>query len=158
AGSARRVASVCSGAFLLAETGMLDGRTVTTHWARCDQLAARYPALTVDPEPIYTRDGDVYTSAGVTAGMDLALALVEDDLGREAALTIARHLVLFLRRPASQAQFSPQLTTQLADRDELRALQGWIADHLDEDCSVDALARRAGMSSRHLARLFAEQN
>jgi transcriptional regulator GlxA family with amidase domain len=157
AGASRRVTSVCSGAFLLAEAGLLDGRRATTHWARCRQFAERYPAVTVDPDPIFTRDGNVFTSAGVTAGMDLALALVEDDLGRDAALTIARHLVLFLRRPADQAQFSAQLSTQLADRDELRDLQTWIADHVGEDCTVERLAERAAMSSRHLARLFSEQ-
>jgi transcriptional regulator GlxA family with amidase domain len=157
AARSRRVTSVCSGAFVLAEAGLLDGRRATTHWARCRELAERYPRVTVDPDPIFTRDGDLYTSAGVTAGMDLALALVEDDLGREAALTVARHLVLFLRRPANQAQFSTQLSTQFADRDELRALQEWIADHVAEDCSVDRLAERAAMSPRHLARLFSEQ-
>ncbi len=157
AARSRRVTSVCSGAFLLAEAGLLDGRRATTHWARCRELAERYPAVTVEPDPIFTRDGNVYTSAGVTAGMDLALALVEEDLGREAALTVARHLVLFLHRPANQAQFSAHLSTQLADRDELRALQEWIADHVAEDCSVDRLAERAAMSPRHLARLFSEQ-
>jgi len=157
AASSRRVSSVCSGAFLLAETGLLDGRRATTHWARCRQFAERYPAVTVDPDPIFTRDGNVFTSAGVTAGMDLALALVEDDLGRQAALTVARHLVMFLRRPANQAQFSAQLATQFADRDELRTLQEWIADHVAEDCSVDRLADRAAMSPRHFARLFTEQ-
>ncbi len=157
AASARRVTSVCTGAFLLAEAGLLEGRRATTHWARCAEFAERYPAVTVEPDPIFTRDGNVFTSAGVTAGMDLALALVEDDLGREAALTVARHLVLFLRRPANQAQFSAQLSTQFADRDELRALQEWIADHVAEDCSVDRLAERAAMSPRHLARLFSEQ-
>jgi transcriptional regulator GlxA family with amidase domain len=156
AGRARRVTSVCSGAFLLAEAGLLDGRTATTHWARCRELAERYPAVTVEPDPIFTRDGNVYTSAGVTAGMDLALALVGDDLGRHAALTIARHLVLFLQRSGSQAQFSAQLATQLADRDEIRDLQQWIADHPGADCSIEALARRASMSPRHLARVFAE--
>jgi transcriptional regulator GlxA family with amidase domain len=153
---ARRVTSVCSGAFLLAEAGLLDGRRATTHWSRCDELAARYPSVTVEPDPIFTRDGDVTTSAGVTAGMDLALALVADDLGRHATLTIARHLVLFLQRSGSQAQFSAQLATQLADRDEIRELQQWIADHPGDDCSVAALARRAAMSPRHLARVFVE--
>ena len=153
---ARRVTSVCSGAFLLAEAGLLDGRRATTHWSRCEELATRYPSVTVDPDPIFTRDGDIATSAGVTAGMDLALALVADDLGRHASLAIARHLVLFLQRSGSQAQFSAQLATQLADRDEIRELQQWIADHPGEDCSVAALARRAAMSPRHLARVFAE--
>ena len=157
AGQARRVTSVCTGAFLLAAAGVLDGRRATTHWRSCGELARAYPSVVVDPDPIFVRDGNVWTSAGVTAGMDLALALVEDDLGREAALTVARHLVLFLRRPANQAQFSAQLSTQLADRDEVRALQEWIADHAAEDCSVDRLAERAAMSPRHLARVFSEQ-
>ncbi|HVN50621.1 MAG TPA: DJ-1/PfpI family protein [Acidimicrobiales bacterium] len=159
AGLARRssrVTSVCSGAFLLAAAGLLDGKRATTHWSRCDELAERHPEVTVEPDPIFTRDGNVFTSAGVTAGMDLALALVADDLGRHAALTIARHLVLFLQRSGSQAQFSAQLATQLADRDEIRDLQQWIADHPDADCSVAALARRAAMSPRHLARVFAD--
>ena len=153
---ARRVTSVCSGAFVLAEAGLLDGRRATTHWSRCDELAARYPRVRVEPDPIFTRDGNVFTSAGVTAGMDLALALVTDDLGRHVALDVARHLVLFLQRPGTQSQFSVQLAGQLADRDEIRALQQWIADHPDGDCSVDALARRVAMSPRHLARVFTE--
>jgi transcriptional regulator GlxA family with amidase domain len=156
AGRARRVCSVCTGAFLLAEAGLLDGRRATTHWSRCDELAAAYPGVEVDADPIYTRDGDVYTSAGVTAGMDLALALVADDLGRHAALTIARHLVLFLQRPGNQAQFSAQLAAQLAERDEIRDLQHWIAEHADQDCTVAALARRVAMSPRHLARVFTD--
>jgi transcriptional regulator GlxA family with amidase domain len=151
---ARRVASVCSGAFLLAEAGLLDGRRVTTHWARCAELAARYPAIDVNPDPIYIRDGDVWTSAGASAGMDLALALVEDDFGRDVALTVARGLVLFLKRPGSQAQFSAQLAGQLAERDEIRELQHWIVDHPDDDLRVEALAARAAMSPRHFARTF----
>ena len=147
---------MCSGAFLLAEAGLLDGRRATTHWSRCDELARRYPGVTVEPDPIFIRDGHVFTSAGVTAGMDLALALVADDLGRDAALTVARHLVLFLQRPGNQSQFSVQLASQLADRDEIRSLQQWIADHPDADCSVEALAVRASMSPRHLARVFAD--
>jgi transcriptional regulator GlxA family with amidase domain len=154
---ARRVASVCTGAFLLAEAGLLDGRRATTHWAWCAALAARHPAVEVDPEPIFVRDGAVWTSAGVTAGLDLALALVEEDVGRRAALEIARDLVLFLRRPGGQAQFSAQLGTQLADRDELRDLQHWIGEHLDADLGVEALAGRAAMSPRHFARAFAAQ-
>ena len=114
---ARRVVSVCTGAFLLAEAGLLDGRRATTHWAHCAELARRHPRVRVDPEPIFVRDGRVFTSAGVTAGMDLALALVEEDVGRQAALAIARWLVLFLRRTGRQAQFSAQLKVQVADRD-----------------------------------------
>jgi transcriptional regulator GlxA family with amidase domain len=154
AGRSRRVASVCTGAFLLARAGLLDGRRATTHWASCADLAARYPAVTVERDPIFVRDGDVVTSAGVTAGMDLALGLVEEDLGREVALQAARWLVVFLQRPGGQAQFSAQLAAQAADRAPLRELQAWIPDHLDEDLSVPALARRACMSDRNFARAF----
>ncbi len=150
----RRVTSVCTGAFLLARAGLLDGRRATTHWASCADLAERYPAVTVEPDPIFVRDGNVATSAGVTAGMDLALALVEEDLGRETALAAARWLVLFLQRPGGQTQFSAQLAAQRADRAPLRELQAWIPDHLGEDLSVPALARRAGMSDRNFARAF----
>ena len=151
---ARRLVSVCTGAFLLAEAGLLDRRRVTTHWAYCDTLAARFPEITVDPDPIFVRDGNVITSAGVTAGIDLALALVEDDLGRDAALDIARHLVVFLRRPANQAQFSTQLAAQLADREPLREVQRWIADHPAADLSVETLASLASLSPRQFARAF----
>jgi transcriptional regulator GlxA family with amidase domain len=154
---ARRLVSVCTGAFLLAEAGLLDGHRVTTHWYYCDALAARFPRLTVDPDPIYVRDGNVTTSAGVTAGIDLALALVEEDLGRDAALDIARHLVVFLRRPGNQAQFSAQLAGQLASREPLRDVQRWIADHPDADLSVDMLATRASLSPRQFARAFAAE-
>jgi transcriptional regulator GlxA family with amidase domain len=150
----RRVTSVCTGAFLLARAGLLDGRRATTHWASCAELAERYPAVTVEPDPIFVRDGNVATSAGVTAGMDLALALVEEDLGRDTALAAARWLVLFLKRPGGQAQFSAQLAAQTADRAPLRELQAWIPDHLDEDLSVPALARRTAMSDRNFARAF----
>ena len=151
---ARRTASVCTGAFLLAEAGLLDGRRATTHWASCDALKRSYPEVDVDPDPIYVRDGDVATSAGITAGMDLALALVEDDHGAGVALEVARWLVLFLRRPGGQAQFSAGLSGQAAVRAPLRELQGWMADHLDADLSVAALAARAHMSPRTLARAF----
>lgn len=151
---ARRVTSVCTGAFFLAEAGLLDGRRAATHWSACELLAERYPTIDVDPDPIFIRDGPVTTSAGVTAGMDLALALVEEDLGRDAALTIARWMVLFLRRPGGQSQFSAHLAAQFADRDDLRDLQSWMAEHLDDDLSVAALARRIGMSDRHFARRF----
>ncbi|HZD67559.1 MAG TPA: DJ-1/PfpI family protein [Actinomycetes bacterium] len=154
---ARRVASVCTGAFLLAEAGLLDGRRAVTHWAACAALARRYPQVHVDPDPIYVRDGNITTSAGVTSGMDLALSLVEEDLGREAALTIARWLVLFLRRPGNQSQFSAQLSAQLADRDALRDLQQWMTDHPAADLSVQAMATRAGMSPRNFARTFRQE-
>jgi transcriptional regulator GlxA family with amidase domain len=151
---ARRVASVCSGAFLLAEAGLLDGRRATTHWGVCEALQRRFPAVRVERDPIFVRDGDVFTSAGITAGMDLALELVEEDFGRELALTVARWLVMFLRRPGGQSQFSAQLSAQLAERDGLREVQSWIADHPAGDCSVPALARRARMSPRNFARVF----
>ena len=152
-----RLVSVCTGAFLLAEAGLLDGRRVTTHWAYCTALAAKFPEVTVDPDPIFVRDGNLITSAGVTAGIDLALALVEDDLGRDAALAIARHLVVFLRRPGNQAQFSAQLATQLAGREPLREVQRWIADHPAADLSVETLASRASLSPRQFARAFAAE-
>jgi len=154
---AHRLVSVCTGAFLLAEAGLLDGRRVTTHWAYCQSLAARYPAISVDPDPIFVRDGHVATSAGVTAGIDLALALVEDDLGRDAALDIARHLVVFLRRPGNQAQFSAQLAGQLASREPLRDVQRWIAEHPAANLSVETLASQASLSPRQFARAFAAE-
>ncbi|KAA9166310.1 GlxA family transcriptional regulator [Amycolatopsis acidicola] len=154
---ARQLVSVCTGAFLLAEAGLLSGKRVTTHWAHCDSLARRYPDLDVAGEPIFVRDGDVLTSAGVTAGIDLALALVEDQLGRDAALQIARHLVVFLRRPGNQAQFSAQLSTQVAHREPVREVQRWIAEHPEADLSVEALSRRARLSARQFARVFAAE-
>ncbi|NBM17025.1 GlxA family transcriptional regulator, partial [Streptomyces sp. GC420] len=151
---ADRLVSVCSGALLLAAAGLLDGRRATTHWTLCDRLARLHPAVEVDPDPIYVRDGHVATSAGVTAGIDLALALVEEDLGREIALTVARHLVVFLRRPGNQAQFSTHLAAQTASRAPLREVQRWIAEHPEADLSVEALAARANLSPRHFARAF----
>lgn len=151
---ARRVGSVCTGAFLLARAGLLDGRRVTTHWGACGALARSYPAVGVESDPIFVRDGNVYTSAGVSAGIDLALALVEEDLGSAATLAVARELVLFIRRPGGQAQFSAGLAGQSAQRPSLRTLQGWIADHLDADLTVAALAERSFMSPRNFARVF----
>jgi transcriptional regulator GlxA family with amidase domain len=150
----RRVASVCTGAFLLAAAGVLDGRRATTHWAAAAELARSYPRVSVDPEPIFVRDGEVWTSAGVTAGMDLALAMVEEDLDRDAALTIARHLVLFLRRPGNQSQFSATLATRAPARAGLREVQRYAVEHLAADLSVEALAALAHMSPRHFARSF----
>ncbi|WP_435214048.1 GlxA family transcriptional regulator [Streptomyces sp. bgisy034] len=151
---AERLVSVCTGAILLAAAGLLDGRRATTHWAYCDKLARDHPDVEVDPDPIYVRDGHVATSAGVTSGIDLALALVEEDLGREVALGIARHLVVFLRRPGNQAQFSAQLAAQTARREPLRDVQRWINEHPDADLSVESLADRASLSPRHFARAF----
>jgi transcriptional regulator GlxA family with amidase domain len=153
----RRLGSVCSGSFVLAEAGLLDGRRATTHWEWCATLAKRYPSVTVAPDPIFVRDGNVYTSAGVTAGMDLALALVEEDHGRELALEVARQLVMFLRRPGGQSQFSAQLAVQTADREPLRELQAWITEHPEADLSVPTLARRVAMSPRNFARVFTRE-
>jgi transcriptional regulator GlxA family with amidase domain len=150
----RRVASVCTGAFVLAAAGVLDGKRVTTHWNSCAHLATRYPTVTVDPEPIFVRDGNVWTSAGVTAGKDLALALVSEDRGREVALRVARQLVMYVQRPGGQAQFSAQLGSQAPARDPLADLQAWIAEHPAEDHAVDRLAYRVAMSPRHFARVF----
>lgn len=152
--TARRTASVCTGAFLLAAAGLLDGRRATTHWASAAELAARHPAVDVDPDPIFLRDGPIWTSAGVTAGMDLSLALVEEDLDRDAALTIARHLVLFLRRPGNQSQFSATLSAQQPAREGLREVQRHVVEHPASELSVEELAARAHMSPRHFARAF----
>jgi transcriptional regulator GlxA family with amidase domain len=154
AAQARRTVSICTGAFVLAAAGLLDGRRATTHWTRCDDLARMHPDVEVEPDRIFIRDGAVGTSAGVSAGIDLTLALVEEDLGREVALDVARAMVVYLRRPGGQSQFSAQLAGQLASRQGLRELQAWIADHLDEDLSVPALARRAYMSERNFGRAF----
>jgi len=154
AGRARRAASVCTGAFLLAAAGLLENRRAATHWANADELARLHPGVQVERDPIYVRDGDIWTSAGVSAGMDLSLALVEDDLDREAALTIARHLVLFLRRPGNQAQFSATLAAQQPRREPLREVQRLVLEDVAGDHSVEAMAARAHMSMRHFARSF----
>ena len=152
---ARRVASVCTGAFLLAASGLLDGRRAVTHWKDCARLAQRFPSVRVEPDPIFVRDGPVWTSAGVTAGIDLALALMEEDLGRSVALAVARHLVVFLKRPGGQAQFSAALALQAAD-DKFGALHDWINGHLGDDLSLSVLADQAGMSERSFSRHYAE--
>jgi transcriptional regulator GlxA family with amidase domain len=154
AGQARRTASVCTGAFLLAASGVLDGRRAVTHWSFCAELAQRFPAIRVEPDPIFVRDGSVWTSAGVTAGIDLALALVEEDLGRTVALAVARYLVVFLKRPGGQAQFSEALSLQTAE-DTFGALHDWISKHLADDLSLPVLARQAGMSERSFSRHYA---
>jgi transcriptional regulator GlxA family with amidase domain len=151
----RRTASVCTGAFLLAASGMLDGRRAVTHWAFCAELARRFPAIRVEPDRIFIQDGQVWTSAGVTSGIDLALALVEEDLGRAAALAVARYLVVFLKRPGGQAQFSEFLSLQTTD-ERFGALHDWISNHLGGDLSLPVLARQAGMSERSFSRHYAE--
>ncbi|WP_227025989.1 GlxA family transcriptional regulator [Streptomyces fodineus] len=154
AGRARRVASVCTGAFLLARAGLLDGRRAVTHWACCERLAREHPDVTVAPDQIFVHDGAVWTSAGITAGMDLALAMVEEDHGPEVSRAVARTLVMFVQRPGGQAQFSTQLAAQRPTRKPLRDVQAWVADHLADDLTVRVLAERAGMSERNFTRVF----
>ena len=152
-GRARRVASVCTGAFLLAATGALDGRRATTHWSYCAELAQTHPTIQVEPDPIFVRDGAFWTSAGVTSGIDLALALVEEDMGREVALAVARYLVVFLKRPGGQAQYSAALSLQVAD-DRFGDLNRWIAAHLTQDLTLSRLAEQAAMSERSFSRHY----
>ncbi len=149
-----RIMSVCTGAFLLADAGLLDDRKATTHWQYCASLAGRHPKIDVDPSPIFVRDGRIATSAGVTTGIDLALALVEEDRGRDVALAIARGLVMFLRRPGGQTQFSANLAAQTAHREPLREVQRLIAEHPEADLSVPALAAVANLSPRQFSRAF----
>lgn len=151
--TARRVASVCTGAFLLGAVGLLDGKRAVTHWADCERLAQRFPKIRVDMNAIFIRDGDLWSSAGVTAGIDLALAMVEDDIGHAAATLVARDLVVFLKRPGGQAQFSAVLGFQERGR-AFDELHGWMAGHLADDLSIAALAHRAGMSERSLIRHY----
>jgi transcriptional regulator GlxA family with amidase domain len=158
--AARRIASVCTGAFLLAQTGLLAGRRATTHWKSCARLQQRYPEIDVDPNPIYVRQERIWTSAGITAGIDLSLALIEQDLGRALAMQVARHLVVFLKRPGGQSQFSAPLQAQAAAADgnapnQFTPLHGWIAAHVAGDLRVERLAEQAGMSPRSFARVYA---
>ncbi len=153
-GRVRRLASVCTGAFLLAEAGLLRGRRATTHWVATTGLAQRYADLTVEPDALFVRDGHIYTSAGVTSGIDLALALVEDDLGHAVALQVARWLVVFLKRPGGQSQFSSHLAAQAAASGPLGDLPQWIVANLAADLSVERLAARAAISPRNFARIF----
>jgi transcriptional regulator GlxA family with amidase domain len=157
AADARRVTSVCSGAFLLAAAGLLEGRRATTHWAECEQLESEYAEVTVDADAVYVHDGNVWTSAGVTAGIDLALALVADDHGRQAAATVARQLVVYLQRSGGQAQYSSLLAGQTADTEPVRDLLAWVRDHLTEDLSLPALARQLNLSERQFTRVFKAQ-
>jgi transcriptional regulator GlxA family with amidase domain len=153
----RRIGSVCTGAFLLASAGLLEGKRATTHWKWAGELARRFKNTTVDPDPIYIRDGNTYTTAGITAGMDLALALVEEDLGAPMALKVAREMVLYLRRTGGQSQFSTALSLQASDRKQIEELRAWALDHLEEDLTVEKLAAEAGMSPRNFARVFLKE-
>src|ERR1700756_100626 len=150
----RRIGSICTGAFLLASAGLLDGKRAATHWKWAAELSQKFKHTTVDPDPIYIRDGNTYTTAGVTAGMDLALALVEEDLGAPMALKVARELVLYLRRPGGQSQFSTALSLQASDRKQIEEIRAWALDNLAQDLPVEKLAERAGMSPRNFARVF----
>jgi transcriptional regulator GlxA family with amidase domain len=153
---ARRVSSICAGTYLLAEAGLLNGKRAATHWAHCEALQARYPAVTVEPDPIFVRDGSVWTSAGISAGIDLALALVEEDHGRELAMRVARMHVVFLKRPGGQAQFSTLLQAQAADSDPFAGLHDWLMQHVsDPDLTIERLAEQSGMSLRNFARVYA---
>ncbi len=153
AAETRRMASVCSGAFVLAEAGLLDGRRAVTHWNRCAEFAARFPRVHLEPDPIFLRDGPIWTSAGVTAGIDLALAMVEEDHGRALALAVARELVVFLKRPGGQSQFSTHLGLQIADG-RFSDLHAWIGADLTRRLTLAALADQAGMSERSFARHY----
>ncbi len=150
----RRYGSVCTGAFFLGAAGLLDGLRATTHWQHAAELAERFPAAKVVPDQIYVEDGSLYTSAGVTAGIDLALKLIEDDHGRDLALGVARRLVVFLKRPGGQSQFSAHLAAQIATEDRIQSVQNWILDHLPLDLTLKALAGRAAMSVRNFTRVF----
>ena len=150
----RRLTSVCTGAFLGAEAGLLDGRRVTTHWASAERLRAEFPSVLVDPDPIYVRDGKYWTSAGVTAGIDLALALVQEDLGVEVAQTVARWLVMFLHRPGGQTQFASPVWVRRAERSAVRAVQSLVEAAPGGDHRVPTLAAAAAMSVRHFTRVF----
>ncbi|WP_055135044.1 GlxA family transcriptional regulator [Pseudomonas corrugata] len=152
--SVRRVCSICVGAFALAHAGVLNGRKATTHWRMARDLADRYPQVQVDPNPIWVKDGHIYTSAGISAGIDLALALVGEDLGEDVALEVAKNLVLFLRRPGGQAQFSIALKSQQAAGSSLDDLCVWISEHIDKNLTVEILADKMATSVRTLIRMF----
>jgi transcriptional regulator GlxA family with amidase domain len=150
----RRIASVCTGIFGVAPTGLLNGRKVTTHWKFSAELEERYPELKVDANPLYVSDGKFYTSAGITAGIDLALALIEDDFGAQVALSVARELVMYVKRPGGQEQYSEPLKFQVESTSRFADLAGWMVGHLDKDLSVEALAERIHLCPRQFTRRF----
>ncbi|KRB49372.1 MAG: GlxA family transcriptional regulator [Pseudomonadota bacterium] len=156
AATAQRTTSVCSGAYVLAEAGLLDGRRATTHWQRCPDFARRYPKVRLEPDRIFVRDGDVWTSAGITAGIDLSLALIADDLGEEIARAVAQQLVVYHRRPGGQSQFSALLEMG-GQGGRFAALLDWMRERMAEPLGVEKLADRAAMSPRHFARAFAAE-
>lgn len=153
----RRIASVCTGLYALAPTGLLDGGVATTHWSFAADVSRRFPAIKVDANRIFVQHGKCYTSAGITAGIDLAIALIQEDFGPDVALGVARELVMYVQRPGGQEQFSQPLQFQVAAKDSLAELVAWVAAHLEADLSIESLARRASMSPRHLSRRFRER-
>lgn len=153
----RRLVSVCTGSFILAEAGLLDGRRAATHWCACDDFRRRYPRVELEPDPIYVKDGHVYTSAGATSGMDLAIALVEEDFGSEFARRVAQGLVMFLRRPGNQSQFSVQITTEPHESGFEHEVERYVFENLDADLRVETLAERSGMSPRSFMRAFSKR-
>jgi len=157
AGKVRRLCSVCTGTFLLAEAGIMEGKKATTHWEKCDLLGLLYPEISVDPNSIFVKDGNIYTSAGISSGMDLALALVEEDLGKTFALEVARQMVLYLKRPGSQSQYSSVLTHQHTDYRPVQDICQWITEHPEEDITLETLAERCSMSTRNFTRVFTRE-
>ncbi|MEL6689730.1 MAG: GlxA family transcriptional regulator [Pseudomonadota bacterium] len=157
AAQALRICSVCSGALILGAAGLLDGRRAVTHWDDCKMLAEEFPRVTVELDPIFIKDGDVWTSAGITAGIDMALAIASEDLGRKSALAIARSMVVQMVRSGGQSQYSPALGRQAKDRaGRFEALHAWIAENISTTLTVESLAEKAGMSPRNFARLYAQ--
>lgn len=150
----RRICSVCTGTFFLAESGILNGKKATTHWELCDKLSKDYPQILVENDPIFIKDENIYTSAGISAGMDLALGLVEEDFGRSVALDVAKQMVLYLKRPGTQSQYSAVLTHQNVDHRPIQEIENWIIEHLNEELTVERLAEQASMSPRNFARVF----
>jgi transcriptional regulator GlxA family with amidase domain len=153
----RRYGSVCTGVFLLAAAGLLDGKRVTTHWECAGRLKSEFPDLDIDADQIFIQDGSLYTTAGVTAGMDLALAMVEEDYGRELALIVARYMVMFLKRPGGQSQFSAHLAAQMSGKTRIQQAQEFVIGNLTQQLSVENLAKQAGMSTRNFARVFRQE-
>jgi transcriptional regulator GlxA family with amidase domain len=153
----RRMVSICTGALILAECGLLNGRKATTHWMYCDHLAILNQSIRVEPDKIFVRDGNTYTSGGVTAGIDLALSLVEEDWGWEVAAAVARGMLIFMRRPGGQSQFSSYIFNEAKTRKDFRELQAWIVSNPSEELSVDRLAARMAMSPRNFSRLFCQE-
>lgn len=153
----RRICSICTGSFFLAQAGILEGKKVTTHWAKCETLSRNYADINVDRNSIFVKDGNIYTSAGISSGMDLTLALIEEDLGKTFALEIARQMVLYLKRPGSQSQYSTALTNQEIDHRPIQDICSWMREHLSENLTIETLAEKALMSSRNFARVFVRE-